>query len=482
MSTSAVSSSSSTSSSGTQLIQGTSYTSGVGIDVTSTVDAIIASKQAPESAWKSDQATLTTQEAALTALQGEVGTIETSFQSLNDLSGVFSGELATSANPAVVSATTTSAAVSGTHKITINNLASTGTSYSSSQASASSAITAGALVFQLGSGAAQTINIPGESTTVNGVTTTSTTTTLTAAAAYINKQDAGITASVVTDSLGARLSLVSAASGSAASVTVTSAPGGLSFTSVAGTDANLTVDGVPLVSSTNKVTTAISGVTLNLTGTSATEIEVDVAPDTAKITTAINSFVTAYNAAITDLNAQFTTTAGSTSNSNTSGVLQTDSAAQEIQQELLSSISVTTSENSTYKTLASLGITMANDGTLSVDSTKLAGALDGNYSEVQNFFQSTDSASFASNFSNIMANLTDTTDSPIVLDLTSMKNTYTADQKNIDDLEANLADLRTTLISKYSTLDTLLKTFPSEMDQVNTLLGYNTNSNSSSGD
>jgi len=478
MSTSAVSSASS---GGTQLIQGTSYTSGVGIDVTSTVDAIITSKQAPETAWKSDQSAITTQEAALTALQSEVGTIETSFQSLSDLSGVFSSVLATSANSGVVSATTTSSAVSGTHKVTVANLATTGVSYSSPITGASPTIAAGALTFTLGNGAVQTVTIPGDSTTSDGTTTTAATTTLTNAAAYINKQGLGVTASVVTDSTGARLSLTSSASGSAASVSVQSAPGGLTFSDVAGKDANLTVDGVPLVSSTNKLTSAISGVTLNLTGTSAAEIEVDVAPDTDKITTAVNSFVTAYNAAITDLNAQFTTTAGSTSNANTSGVLQTDSAARELQQSLLSSVSVVTNGNSTFKTLGSLGITMANDGTLSVNSTILSGALDSNYSDVKNFFQSTDSKSFAANFSSMMSEMTDVSDSPIVLDLNSMKNTYTADQKNIDDLEANLADLRTTLVAKYSTLDALLKTFPATLDQVNTELGYNNNNNSSSG-
>jgi flagellar hook-associated protein 2 len=481
MSTSAVTSSSTGSTTGTQLIQGTSYTSGNGIDVSATVAAIIQGDRAPETAWTTDQANITAQEAALTNLQTEVGTVETSFQALSDLDGVFSGVTATSSNTSALNATTSSAATSGTHYVTISNLATTGVSYSSQLDSANSTFAAGALVFTLGSGAQQTINIPGDSTTdSSGNTTTSTTTTLTNAAAYINNQSLGITASVVTDSSGARLSLTSSASGSAASVAVQSAPGGLTFTNVAGVDANLTVDGVPVTSATNSMSTAIAGVTLNLIGTSSSPIEVDVAPDTDKITTAVNSFVTAYNAAITDLNSQFQVTAGSTTNSNTTGVLETDPAARMLQEQLLSSISTLTSDNATFKTLGQLGISMGDDGTLTVDSDTLSSALANNYSDVQSFFHDTNSSSFAQTFSNLMSAMTDSTDSPIVLDLNSLKSSYTDDQNNINDLEANLTDLQTSLTSKYSTLDALLQSFPSTMDEVDTELEYNTNNNSSS--
>ncbi len=469
--------------SGTALIQGTSYTSGAGIDVTSTVNAIITSKQTPETAWKNDQKAITSQEAALATLQTEVASIESSFQSLNDFSGVFSGLTTSSTNSSVVSATTTTGAAAGTHKITVTSLATTGVSYSNALATASTTFTAGSLVFSVGSGAQQTINIPGTTTTdASGTTTTSTTTTLTAAAAYINQQGAGITASVVTDSTGSRLALSSNASGSTGSVNVQSAPGGLSFTNVAGTDAQLTVDGVPLTSSTNKVSTAIPGVTLDLTGTSASEVGVDVAPDKTKITAAVNSFITAYNAAITDLNNQFQsngTSASSSAGSTGTGVLETDSAARITQQQLLSSVSVVTSSNATFKTLGSLGITMGNDGTLSLNSTTLASALDNNLSDVQSYFQSTDTTSFASTFANMMSAMTDVTNSPIVLDVSSLKDNYTADQKNIDNLEATLATLRATLISQYSTLDALLKTFPTTLNQINTELGYRTTTSSS---
>lgn len=80
----------------------------------------------------------------------------------------------------------------------------------------------------------------------------------------------------------------------------------------------------------------------------------------------------------------------------------------------------------------------------------------------------------------MMSGLTNTTDSPIVLDLNSLQQSYTDDQKNINDLEANLADLQTTLTAKYSALDALLQSYPLTMDEVDTELGYNTNNSSTS--
>ncbi len=341
---------------GTQLIAGTSYTSGQGINVSATVSAVIQAKRAPETQWQNQQLAITNQMTELNSLQGEVTSLQTAFQNLSDFTGIFSAMGATSSNSTQVSAAATSSAVNGSYNIVVSSLASTGVSYSNEVSSAT--ISSGALVFSLGNGAAQTINIP-ESTTGSG------TTTLSAAAAYINRQNLGVNASVITDALGSRLALTSASSGSAASVNVQSAPSGLSFTNITGNDATLTVNGVPITSSSNQITSVINGVTLNLTGTTSNSgVTVQVGADTSQITSAINSFVTAYNAIITDLNSQFQynggLAAGTASTANaTDGVLEDDSTARVLQQQMLSIISATGSDNSSssINSLARVGIT-----------------------------------------------------------------------------------------------------------------------------
>jgi flagellar hook-associated protein 2 len=74
-------------------------------------------------------------------------------------------------------------------------------------------------------------------------------------------------------------------------------------------DAKLTIDGVAVTSTSNKVSNAISGVTLNLAKvtTSADNFTLSIANDTSGLSTAANTFVTAYNnlaKAITNLTKQ----------------------------------------------------------------------------------------------------------------------------------------------------------------------------------
>ena len=212
-----------------------------------------------------------------------------------------------------------------------------------------------------------------------------------------------------------------------------------------------------------------------------------VGADTTDISTAVNAFVTAYNAALTDLNYQFqyngSVAAGSTTSSSdaTSGVLEDDPTARLIQQQLLSSISETSgSSTSTVNTLADLGITMNDDGTLTLDSGTLQNALTNNYSDVTNFFQSTDASTFGGNFSDMMSSLTDQTASPIVLDLSGLKANYTQDQNNISTLQAQLSTLQTTLTNQYSAMNVTLQMYPTTMDEIDTELGFDTNNKNSS--
>jgi flagellar hook-associated protein 2 len=138
------------------------------------------------------------------------------------------------------------------------------------------------------------------------------------------------------------------------------------------------------------------------------------------------------------------------------------------------------SGSSGVNTLADLGITMNDDGTLTLDNNTLQSALTNNYGAVSNFFQSTDASSFGGNFSDMMTNLTDTSDSPIVLDLSGLKANYTDDQDNINTLQAQLATLQTTLTNQYSAMNVTLQMYPTTMDEIDTELGYNTNNNNNS--
>jgi flagellar hook-associated protein 2 len=152
----------------------------------------------------------------------------------------------------------------------------------------------------------------GSSGTPQTITVGNSSNTLTTLAAAINSADAGANASVITDSSGSRLSLVSATNGAAGQLTVTSnltdstTSSSLGFNQgPTGKDASLTVDGIPLSSASNTVTNAIAGVTFQLlSADTGTQVQVQITNNDADVSTAVGSLVTAYNAVIKDINAQ----------------------------------------------------------------------------------------------------------------------------------------------------------------------------------
>ena len=163
--------------------------------------------------------------------------------------------------------------------------------------------------------------------------------TLDGLAAAITNANIGVTASVVNDSNGARLAIVSNTSGAASDLTVNAGNSGLTFTKGAtGTDASLTVDGVPISSASNTVTNTVAGLTLNLVGADPnTQVQIAVSPDATKVTQAVTDFVTAYNTIIQDLASQFTFN----TSTNTAGPLSSDAGARLVQNELLTAATFT---------------------------------------------------------------------------------------------------------------------------------------------
>jgi flagellar hook-associated protein 2 len=294
-------------------------------------------------------------------------------------------------------------------------------------------------------------------------------------AAYINNNSTkfGVTATVISDSSGARLSLVSNTSGAPGDLNISANTTGLSFTkSATGQNASFTVDGVPLGSTTNSVTTAIPGVTLNLVGLSPvvsgspTPASVSINPDATQAAAAVNSFVSAYNAVVQAINAQFTYTRGSTQQP----PLFADNTLSQVQQSLASDINYAISGTN----LSNFGVNLQQDGTLSVDTNALNKALAGSFSSVQSFFQSTSPNGFALNFSNDLATLTDPTKGALYIDLQGISQNQAAVTQQINDFEATIAQKQQAWLQQFSQVNAILQTLPVTLAQIDNQLGLPT--------
>ena len=294
--------------------------------------------------------------------------------------------------PAIATATASNSTPVGSHTVVVNNLATSSSYYSGAVASSTTALAAGTFTIQVGSQPAATITIDATNNTLDGL------------AAAITNANLGVTASVVNDSNGARLAIVSNTSGAASDLTVNNGSSGLTFTKGAtGTDASLTVDGVPISSASNTIANTVAGLTLNLVGAAPnTQVQIAVSPDTDKVTQAIKDFVTAYNTIIQDLSSQFTFN----TSTNSAGPLAADAGARLVQTELLSAVTYTGTGNS-FNTLAQLGVSMNNDGTLTVDDAKLSSAVNSDFAGVQNFFHPATGTGFAASLRAQLDPLTD---------------------------------------------------------------------------
>uniref|UniRef100_UPI001B303BB9 flagellar filament capping protein FliD n=2 Tax=Erwiniaceae TaxID=1903409 RepID=UPI001B303BB9 len=157
---------------------------------------------------------------------------------------------------------------------------------------------------------------------------------------------------------------------------------------VAAKDAQLKINGVSITRSSNTITDAPEGVTLNLTKTTAanTPETLTVATDNQPMTAAIQAYVDAYNSLQTTIGNQtkYTAVKAGETQSTGNGDLLGDNTLRNIQTSLRSQLSSAQSGGS-LTTLSQLGITQDVNGKLTVDSTKLNNALTNQPTDVLNF-------------------------------------------------------------------------------------------------
>ncbi len=423
---------------------------GGGIDVTAVVKQILDAERGPENLWKAAQSTLNVQTSTWNSIKSNLASLLTNINSLKDLSGALSAKVATSSNSNVVTATATFSAAIANHVVVVNNLATTSSYYTDPVANATTTFANGTFSLQVGSNAPVTITVDDTNNTLEKLAT------------YINGQHLGVSASVITDATGARLALVSQSTGQPGDLSITSNTTGLIFNkSSAGTNASLTIDSVPVSSTSNTVTGALPGVTLQLTGQSATPVQIGIAADSSGIKKAINDFVSSYNAVAAAINLQFKVDP----TTHAAGALAPDSTLRSVQTTLLGNVTYSITGNNGFTSLESFGIHMQNDGTLTVDDTKVSSAIANNLAELQTFFQSSNATGFGQNFSTSAAFLT-SSQGGIQLDLDQISKTQTMLTEQINHLEDRLAMKEKMLIIQYSRVDAALRLFPLLMSQI----------------
>lgn len=435
-----------------------SATSGAGFDVASTVTSILAVQQAIETPWKNQLAALQAQDTVFSTLGTDLSTLSTSLSSLTSFDGVLAEKQGSSSNTNVLALTSAdTAAVAGSHSVVVTSLATTASNYSDSITTASDTLSG--------------------SVTINGhqiSVVSGTSDTLKTFATAINNAAIGVTASIVSDANGSRLSITSNTSGAAGAITLSSNSLTDSTTSTAigfhvaqsGANAALTVDGLAVSSASNTVTGAIPGVTFQLLSSPLnTTVQIQVTNDNTAIESSLSSLVTAYNAVIKDISGQ-EKTAQPLFGSPTLSLIQT-----QLQTAVFGG-----SASGSINSVSQLGLTTNQDGTLSIDTSALDNALNANFSDIVGFFQNT--GSFGQSLSNTLSNLGNSSVSGAISLAQQQNSTQeTTLNDNISTQDASIANQKTALTAELNAANQVLQAIPLQLSEISQIYsaisGYN---------
>lgn len=394
-----------------------------------------------------------------------------------------------SSNSAAVNATMTGSAQAASYNIQVDKLAQAQTSVSSALAKADKMNAAGKLQFSIGGQVLPDISVTASDTVESVV-------------AKINN-DASLSKSViataVTDAQGNLQLMVRArdtGSAGAFSMTVTPDVVGtegnlrkLEFLPVSSADPNAAVggqaaqdamiklNGVTMLSSTNTFADMVPGLSITVSEAGKSSM-LTLTQDKDALKTSIQKFVDAYNA----LNDLLSASTKYDQESKAAGVLQGDSSSVSLQNSLrMLTQSIASNATGAFTRLADAGIQMQQGGKLSVDSTKLATALNSVDSLKSMFAAKADSQGQGGG---IAVSFKAFTDQLLAFDGTlnsktdSLNEQLTRNKSEVEKVEKRATTVESRLRAQYTALDTKMASLSSLSSYVEQMVAsWNKSSN-----
>lgn len=199
------------------------------------------------------------------------------------------------------------------------------------------------------------------------------------------QDNTGVTATLLTEDGGTRLMLTSQTAGTAKQIVVTTS---LFTTAQAqpASNAQIKIDDFTYTGTSNTITGALEGVTLDLTKAEpGTKISLDISADRAGASTAIQEMVRAYNAMVAVVKRHGSYDPAT----KTGGPLMGDASVRSAMQQVRSILGAEYGTGE-FSMMAQLGVSTQADGTLNIDTAKLNAALAKDPDAVREMFTGTD--------------------------------------------------------------------------------------------
>jgi flagellar capping protein FliD len=335
-------------------------------------------------------------------------------------------------------------------------------------------LTASATTATIGGQSAQVIN--GSTTQTVNITASDTLQTL---VSKINTLNAGVQASEVNTGSPIspfRLVLNSQQGGTAGNLQFDTSNSPLSLTqTTAGQNALLLVgsgnSGFVASSATDTFNNVLAGADLTLTGTSTTPVSLTVAQDPSSLASSIQSIVTGYNSVISSINSA---TAYNTT-TNSGAVLEGNTAVLQVQENLSNLVSgqLAGNGNGSIQSLADLGISVNQDGTLSLNSSTLSSVLASNPQGVQQFL-STANTGLSAQFQTALKQLSSPTSSVLANAASALATDVTNNQAEITQMNAQLTVEQNALTAQFDQMEVTVAKLQSNLSAISAIQPFAT--------
>lgn len=437
---------------------------GSGLDVKSIVSQLVAIEKQPLTQLQNKAATFQTQLSLYGKFKSQVAAFGDAAALLATASG-WNAQKASSSNAAAVGVTVGDSAVATAMSVEVQQLARAQSAASAGIASGTAAGANGSLSIQLGSWAGTAFTAGASASVSVAINAADTVSTI---AGKINSASAGVTATVLRDGANERLVIRSSTTGEAAGFQVnapadaglavlglTNPSNGAGFVGQTALNAKVKINGVDVVSATNKIADAVPGVTLQLNQVTMAPAEITVETDLDVVQKNIQSFVDTYNT----LNQTLADATKYTAATKTGGPLQGDATTLGLQNALRAMLG-STSSGSTLSRLSEIGLERQTDGSLKINQTKLTSA-EQTLGNLKNLFASNNSNAATNGFglkvrdfaSGLLAFNGSVTNKATALQGSISRNTK--DQERVTDRASRI---ETQLLKQYSTLDSQMAT------------------------
>lgn len=249
-----------------------------------------------------------------------------------------------------------------------------------------------------------------------------------------------------------------------------------------GTNAVLSINGTSITSSSNTITSDISGVkglTLTLKDKTSSDATIKISNDVSSAVTAITNIVSAFNMAITN------TKTATASDGSLYGQSVLTMMATSVRQNATASVSF----DNTYKNLASIGITTGAIGTdvkadtsqLKIDTTKLTAALQNDPTAVMNLLIGNNTLKTNGAFTKIATGLDNSLNASSGYFTTqekSFEKKVTNLNNKVKKMTTDLTKYQSDLEAKFQAMDELISNLQNSSSIFNSYFNNKKNSNS----